>query len=148
METDLLAELIRQKHDCLVQLRQLARQQLALIDRNDMGNLLTVLATKQSLLSRLQETERQLEPFRDQDPERRAWRAPRDRQRCAAQAQRAEAVLAEILMLERQGETALVQRRDQTATRLDGAHSASMARQAYGHVCDAATGQLDLISDS
>ena len=49
-ETAQLSRLIQQKHGLLVQLRDLARKQLSLVDAGDMTALLRLLATKQNLL--------------------------------------------------------------------------------------------------
>ena len=81
METDLLANLIDQKHSVLLQLHELSRRQLRLIDENNISDLLCLLSAKHSLLMQLQRVEDQLNPFRHQDPELRSWRDPADRQR-------------------------------------------------------------------
>ena len=147
METDRLAELIDRKHQVLAHLHTLARQQLALVDGDDMSNLLALLASKQTLLDQLMAVEQQLHPFRDQDPAERVWRSADDRRRCAEQARQCEATLAEILALERRGESQLQRRRDDTATRLDQAHGAAQAHRAYTSAPTGGGGQLDLASE-
>ena len=74
MDTDLLASFIGKKHDVLEQLRQLSRRQMDLIGEGDMTGLLSVLNVKQNLLVALQAVERDLDPFRQQDPDQRTWR--------------------------------------------------------------------------
>lgn len=74
-ETDILKDLIRVKSECLLQLRDIGRKQLALIDEGNMTSLMDVLAAKQRPLVTLQRIERALDPFRKQDPERRVWRS-------------------------------------------------------------------------
>ena len=62
-----------------------------------MTDLLKLLAAKQTVLDQLQQVERQLDPFRDEDPEARVWRSPADaplpgtRRRCDAAAGRNDA---------------------------------------------------------
>ncbi|MBN2477090.1 MAG: hypothetical protein JXB62_20955 [Pirellulales bacterium] len=148
METDALAELIAKKHACLVQLRDMGRRQLELIDAGDMTALLDVLAVKQRSLWKLQQAERALDPFRDQDPERRHWRTPEDRRRCAEQLRECEALLSEIVSQEKCSEGVLMRRRDEAATRLQGAHLAGQARGAYTAHRLGKASQLDLLSDS
>lgn len=131
MDTDLLAALIAKKHSLLEQLRDAGRRQAELIDSGDMGQLLKVLASKQYVINGLQEVERQLDPFRRQDPERRVWRTTADRELCAKQAAACEALLAQVVAEEKRSETRLIAHRDRTAALLESAHHAAQARSAY-----------------
>jgi hypothetical protein len=146
-ETEQLAELIGARHEVLIQLRELSRRQLDLIGEADVDRLLVLLSAKQTLLGRLQRVDRQLDPFRRQDPESRQWRSPAHRERTRQMAQRCETLLGEIVLVEKQGESDLIRRRDEAAAHLEGVHRASRARQAYGAAADAG-GRLDLTSDS
>ncbi len=148
LETDELAAVITRKHSVLVQLRELSRRQADIIAEGDMNKLLSVLSAKQSLLTQLQSTERGLDPFRHQDPESRTWRSPEDRRRCQQMAERCEALLSEIMLVERQAESDLTARRDDAAARLDGAHHATHARHAYTRQSASHGGQLDVSSQS
>ena len=116
LETDVLAELIRSKCACLRQLCDMGQRQLELIDQGNMTALLDVLAAKQRVLWRLQQIERALDPFRDQDPDQRHWRTPELRRRCAEEVKQCEALLGEIVSREKLSESALIRRRDETAT--------------------------------
>ncbi|HUT10818.1 MAG TPA: hypothetical protein VMY42_10000 [Thermoguttaceae bacterium] len=146
--TETLAALIREKRDCLLTLREMGRRQFELIDEGNMTALLEVLAAKQRALNTLQRVERALDPFRGQDPERRPWRLPDDRRRCAEQLQQCETLLGEIVSQEKCSEGALIRRRDETAERLQGAHRANHARGAYTAETRGEIHQLDLHSDS
>ena len=148
IETDLLAEMIDKKHDVLAALRELSRRQAEIISEGDFTKLLSVLAAKQKLLDELQAIERLLDPFREQDPDHRVWRSAADRERCRQAAQRCEALLREILVVEKRGEADLVYRRDQAAAKLHGVHVASEARTAYTNVSEPTFGKLDLTSQS
>jgi len=148
METDRLAELIDQKQKVLTQLRQLADRQSRLIGEGNMSALLGLLAAKQKLLGNLQDLERQLDAFRQQDPDRRKWRSPQARERTRHAAERCATLLDEIMRVERQCESDLVRRRDIAATRLQGAHTASQARRAYTGSEDSRLGQIDLSSET
>lgn len=130
-DTDLLAELAERRHECLQQLCALSLRQLELINVEDMTALLGVLAAKQRLLGELRELERGMDPFRDQDPETRVWRNPQARQRCAQLIAQSQAIFAEILAHEKQGESRLQTHRDQAAARLQGVATGAQARNAY-----------------
>jgi hypothetical protein len=147
-ETDLLADLIARKHRCLLDLRDLGRRQIELIERDEITRLLDLLSAKQSALTQLQRIERELAPFRGQDPEGREWRAPEARGQCARQLSECEALLGEIVGQERRSERELVRRRDEAALRLQGVHTASEARGAYVGTSDLQGRQLDLLSDA
>lgn len=146
-ETDILKDLIRVKRECLLQLREMGRKQLALIEEGNMTSLMDILAAKQRPLVTLQRIERTLDPFRNQDPEKRVWRSADDRAQCAEHLQQCENLLAEIVSQEKCCEVALIQRRDEAAARLQGAHLAGYARHAYLPEADTRLSQLDLFSE-
>lgn len=146
-ETDRLAELISARHEVLVHLRELSRRQLDLIGAGDVNRLLVLLSAKQTLLERLQTVERQLDPFRRQDPDGRRWRSPQAREKTRQTAERCERLLGEVMLVEKQGESDLIRRRDEVARQLEGMHHASRARTAY-HDAGGAGLQLDLTSES
>ena len=147
-ETEVLANLIHAKHACLLQLRDMARRQIELIDIGDMTALLDVLAVKQRSLSQLQRIEQAMDPFRDQDPDRREWSSPDARRRCGEELQQCETLLGEIVAQEKLGESALTRRRDAAAEQLKGAHFSGLARGAYGGASRGQGSQLDLRSDA
>lgn len=147
-ETDELAELICSKRACLLKLRDMGRRQLELIDEGDMTTLLDVLGAKQRFLMKLQQIERALDPFRDQDAEERRWRSSELRDRCATQLRQCETLLAEIVSQEKVSEGALRRRRDEAAVRLQGAHLADQARGAYTGQPRGTINQLDLLSET
>ncbi len=148
LDTHKLAERIGQKHQCLVHLRDLARRQMALIAAGDMTQLLKVLSAKQHLIGSLQAIEKDLAPYRHDDPEQRRWPSPADRARCAQQAAACRELLAEIVRAEKSSESGLAERRDEIARRLQVAHVATRARVAYGGPPDPSPGMLDLASES
>jgi hypothetical protein len=121
---------------------------MALVEGGNVTGLLDLLAAKQRPLDRLQQIERALEPFRDQDPDRRRWASPEERRRCAEENAECESLLAEIVSREKCAEAELSRRRDETASRLDGAHLAGRARGAYTQSSNPTARQLDLLSDA
>ncbi len=147
MDTTRLAELIDCKLQILQILAKLATEQLTLIEASDLTNLLKLLAAKQSVMDQLQKVERELDPFRDEDPQTRRWQSDTARTRCQQNVDRCNDLLAEVMRLEKEGEGNMVRRRDHAATRLQGVHHATEARQAYaGSELPGATG-LDLSSE-
>ena len=130
-ETNVLADLVQRKLTILTLLARLGNQQLALIDGGDMTLLLKLLAAKQTLLSQLQELERRLDVFRDDDPEARIWASADARAECQRQATECNLRLNEVVELEKQAERQMILRRDSAAARLQGVHSAAEARLAY-----------------
>jgi hypothetical protein len=139
--TDHLAALIAGKNQVLEVLVRLSRRQLDLIAAGEMTALVKLLAAKQTVMNQLQSLEQKLAPFRDEDPDRRAWRSPAERAACQDCAQQAQMLLAEVIKLEKQAEQAMVARRDAVAAALVAAQSASDARAAY------ATPSTQLISN-
>ena len=144
LETDVLSKLIAEKYDCLVQLHELSRRQIEFIEQDDMPQLMRLLSAKGHLIEVLQTTEKQLDHFRGQDPEARRWRTPTDRQKCAQQAARSEELLAEVVDLEKRSERILANRRDEAATRLQGAHTAHQVRAAYTSAPSSQSKMLDV----
>ncbi len=147
MPTDILMQLVRARYACLVQLRDLGRRQLELIDQGSVTGLLDVLSVKQKPLSDIQRIEKALDPYRGQDPERRQWRSPQDRAACARLVQQCDALLQEIVVQEKRCEEIMVQRRDAVALRLHQLRSAGRAQGAYTLPACTAASQIDLSSE-
>jgi hypothetical protein len=131
MDTEVLTRLVQVRHELLRQLAELARRQPELIRAADMNRLLSLLAVKQRLLNELLKVDRQLDPFRSQDPEQRTWRTVEARDRCREMVHRSEDLLREIRGIEQECETELAARRDHAAESLRRMHEASRATQAY-----------------
>jgi hypothetical protein len=130
-DTKELAALIGAKLKLVEILCRLGKQQLALIEAGELTGLVKLLAAKETVLAQLRVVEAALDPFRHEDPEQRQWPGAAERAACQARADRCNALLAETLELERQGEAAMLRRRDATSAALAGAHTAADARLAY-----------------
>lgn len=130
--TERLAELLRQKRQVLTQLHQIGLKQGELVAGGDAALLLKVLGAKQTLLTALQQTERALAPFRDQDPDARPWPTPEHRAAAAADAAECARLLDAVVAMEREHEQAMTAQRDRVAQQLRTAHSAHQAAGAYG----------------
>jgi len=147
MQTELLAKLIARKHEVLTHLRSLGLRQAELVGGDDWSQLTKVLSTKQRLLDLLTQTERELAPFRGERPELRVWASDAARDTCRQQADACAVLLAEVLQLERDGERAMITRRDEAARQLAGMHNAGAARSAYVMEQEPASFGLDLVSE-
>jgi transposase len=130
-DSSLLANAIARKAQLLELLRKMGAAQLSLVGEGDMSRLMQVLASKDSLLQQLQMIEREIDPFRDEDPERRRWASPELRQACRRDADRCAALLAEIVALDKQSEAEMSLRRDATAAQLQGMYGSQEAQGAY-----------------
>jgi cell division septum initiation protein DivIVA len=142
--TEILSQRMQQKLELLGQLRELGLHQVALIDAGDMAQLLRLLAAKQRVLSALTSVERALDPFRGQDPEKRIWSSPDDRQRCAQMAADCERLLAMIVERERHSQMQMSLRRDEVSARLEAARGTVEAQRAYANSPHYPANQLDL----
>jgi hypothetical protein len=123
--------LINQKHEVLVRLRAVGVRQTGLVASGEVAALLKLLAAKQHLITRLQELERELKPFYAGDPDKRVWRSPDDRARCAKQADDCNVLLEEIVQLEKLGADKMNERKNEVAQQLNQVHAASHVRNAY-----------------
>jgi hypothetical protein len=129
--TEQLASLIAKKHEVLVQLRAVGTKQTDLVASGEIGGLLKLLAAKQQLISGLQQLERELKPYYTADPDQRIWRSPEERARCAKQAAECNALLEEIVRLEKVGAEKMDARKNEVAQQLQQVHAAAHVRNAY-----------------
>ena len=146
-DTDRLAQLLRSRHDCLLELRDLGRRQMELIQRGELAALLDLLAVKQQSIGRLQQIERALDPFRDQPPQQRRWRSAEHRRRCAELVDQCQSLLAEVMAEEKQCEAALLCRRQQTLALLEKMQMTSNVQAAYAAEWGILGGQLNMLSE-
>jgi hypothetical protein len=147
MQTERLAQLVERKREVLFHLRSLGVRQLELVDTDDWSQLTKVLSTKQRLLGLLSEIERELMPFRNEAPQFRAWASDAARDKCRQDADECATLLNEVMQLERDGESAMVRRRDEAARQLSGMHHGIAARHAYVVENEPSSIGLDLVSE-
>ena len=129
--TKTLAELIHRKHEVLVRLCDIGRQQVRLIDDGETSTLLQLLSAKQNMISSLQQLEREMAPYQAEDPETRVWPNPADRALCAAQAEECNQMLEQIVAMERNSADRITARRNEVAAQLKHIYAATQARDAY-----------------
>jgi hypothetical protein len=114
-----------------MQLREIGHRQAELVNSGEIAAVLKLLAFKQELISSLQDIERQLKPYYGQDPERRNWKTADQRAACARLVSECNAMLEEIVHLEKNGAEKMTARRDQVAEQLHHVHAAAHVRSAY-----------------
>jgi hypothetical protein len=129
--TLVLTELIRKKHQVLVQLREIGRRQTDLVTSGETSALLKLLATKQKLITGLQELEGKLRPFYAEHPDSRVWSSPAERATCAQMANECNTLLEQIVSLEKLGAEKMAARKREVAEQLQQAHAAAHVRSAY-----------------
>jgi hypothetical protein len=129
--TERLSELIGKKRRVLAQLRDVGRRQMDLANGGDIAALLALLGAKQQWIANLQSLEQELAPYYAEDPDRRAWPSPRDRAECARQSAECNALLEEIVALEKRGAEKMTVRRNEVAEQLHQAHASIQIASAY-----------------
>jgi hypothetical protein len=129
--TGRLVELINGKHQVLLRLRDLGRRQTDLVASGDTTSLLKLLAVKQQLIGGLQELERELVPYYEENPERRSWQTSQQRAQCAQQAADCNELLQEIVGMEKSSAEHMTARRNEAAEQLQNVHAATQVRSAY-----------------
>jgi flagellar biosynthesis/type III secretory pathway chaperone len=131
LPTTLLTDLIRRKHEVLVELCDVGHRQREIIERGETTALLELLAAKQSMIALLQQVECDLAPFHAEDPDARHWLSAGERQHCAERAAECNRLLAEVVDLERASADRLAIRRNEVAAQLSQVYAAGQARNAY-----------------
>jgi len=129
--TEQLTDLIRNKHRVLVQLREIGRRQIDLVAGGEIASLLTLLGGKQQLIAGLQALETHLKPYYAQNPDTRAWRSAEERAECAKLVSECNAILEEIVSLEKLSAEKMNARKTEVAEQLQQAHGATHVRNAY-----------------
>ena len=149
LPTEILMQLVRARYTCLIQLRDLGRRQMELIDQGNVTGLLDLLAIKQKPLSDIQRVEKALDPYRTQDPEKRQWPSADQRAACARLVEECNKMLKEIVAQEKRCEETMACKRDATALELQRLRAAGQAHGAYLTPASrrAGTSQLDLSSE-
>ena len=147
LPTDILMQLVRARYTCLVQLRDLGRRQMELIDQDNVTGLLDLLTVKQKPLNDIQRIEKALDPYRGQDPEKRQWPSPENRADCARLVAECDKMLKEIVAQEKHCEETMVEKRDATALQLQRLRAAGQAHGAYTAPAHAGISQIDFTSE-
>jgi hypothetical protein len=119
------------RRTCFVDLLQLSRRQLELVESDDYPQLLGLLGGKQQIIGRLEAISVREPRLWDEWRRDRNYLAPVVRQACEQTLAETEVVLAELLEHERVSTDTLARRREQTARQLQAVASGSRVNQAY-----------------
>jgi flagellar biosynthesis/type III secretory pathway chaperone len=131
LSTKTLAELVRRKHGVLEQLCDIGRRQQRIVEDGETATLLQLLSMKQSLISSLQQLERDMAPYHAEDPDARIWPTAEERARCAQEAAECNQLLEQIVALEQYSADRMTARRNDVAAQLQHVYAAGQARDAY-----------------
>ncbi len=146
--TDRLAELLCLKLRVLEQVLTISQSQLDFVQRDEVDSLMELLAAKQVLLDQMRDLQTELTTFRTEDPDKRVWHSPQRREQTQRVAARCEAVLEEIMQLEKESERQLVVQRDAVAADLKAADRAEFARDAYSTASAPFSSGFEITSDA
>jgi hypothetical protein len=149
LSTERLAHLVHQKSILVRELHKLVTKQQEMI-RHQEVDLIPLLAVKQRVLETLNEVDRAMDPFRQQDPDRRYWKSTETRTACRDEADQCEALFRQVLLIENDCNMALQQQQQKTKEQLQGAVAAGQVSRAYQQ-SQASTAplqyRLDLVSE-
>lgn len=147
-ETDQLVQLIDRKHEVLTQLHTLSHYQLRLAGHDDhINDLMRVLSAKQTLIERLTDIDRSLDPFRQQNPDSRVWRCASDRTKCSQTANHCEVLLNELKAIEQKSTEVVSTHRDEIALLLREANTSSDSVTAYNNLDTRTSCGFDLTAE-
>lgn len=119
------------RRQCFVELLDLSRQQLGLVESDDYTRLLTLLGGKQQVIHRLEALGRRDPRLWDDWRETRDRLTPPARSACEQVLAETESLLAQLLEQERVSTETLKARRDETARELRSVAAGSRVNQAY-----------------
>ena len=123
--------LICQQREVLLELKHFAEVQQQIVQQNELGKLVSLLAAKQKAIQRLQEIDRNLAPFQNQDPESRVWSSEEQRDECRRIAKECPRLLAEVMKLEQIAEETLTAQRETISQQVEQSTTRSQAATAY-----------------
>lgn len=131
-DTEVLYALFEAKAMLLRELRELTLQQGDSVSKQDMPELLNLLARKQSLMDRLMSIQEKMSAFANDAPDDRVWRGPERRTACRAFQAECERLVRELLVLENRSIDQMSQQRDIVASQLQQVTDAMRLSRAYG----------------
>lgn len=130
--TEQLFALMEAKRALLADLRTLAVMQGEAIDKQDISELLTLLARKQVLMDRLMTLQQHLVSYQGEDPELRIWSSPDRRKACQEAKRTCDQWIQEILVMEQRAAEEMTAQRDAVAGQLLQASDSMRLSRAYG----------------
>ena len=131
LSTTLLTDLIRRKHDVLVELCAVGRRQREIVERGETTALLELLAAKQTMIALLQQVERDLAPFHAENPDQRIWAPPTIASNVPSRPPSATDCSPRSSSSNAHSAERLTVRRNDVAAQLRQVYAAGQARDAY-----------------
>lgn len=128
--TERLAQLVHQKATLVRELHKLVSKQQQMIREQEV-DLIPLLAVKQRVLEALNDVDRTMDPFRQQDPDQRQWLSVEARTHCRDEAEQCEALFRQVLMIENDCTLTLQKQQQKTREQLQGVALAGQASRAY-----------------
>lgn len=144
-----LLELIEQRWSTLRELLEIGNRQIAAIEAERMSELMRLLSEKQAPLNRLAEVAAGIRQAADDDPANRRWDSEETRVHCRQRQDECEQLHLQLLAIEAECETALIESREFIQKKLDRVDAGQQAANSYAHaqVTPTQGGRLDLSSD-
>lgn len=130
--TEQLFALMEAKHSVLADLRTLAMMQSEAIDKQDISELLNLLARKQVLMDRLMTLQQRMVTFQGEDPELRIWSSQDRRRACQEIKRTCDQWIQEILVMEQRAAEEMTAQRDAVAGQLLQVSDSMRLSRAYG----------------
>jgi hypothetical protein len=130
--TEQLFTLLEAKRGLLSELRTLAILQADTIDRQEISELLNLLARKQGLMDRLMALQQHLQSFHEEDPDTRVWSSPQRRSECRETKRQCDQWIQEILIMEERAAVNMTAQRDAVAGQLLQSADSMRLSRAYG----------------
>ena len=143
-DTQQLSALIERQVNVLSALKMLAVQQAECLGADHVELLLSLIARKQPLIEEFLQIHTELKPFRDQDPDKRAWSDTKARTRCQELLENCNKLHQEIERLESLALGELELNRNAIAAQLQDCRDATLASTAYLTDSILAESSLDL----
>lgn len=145
-----LSQLIEQRWCLLEQLLEISHRQIDAIKGSRMTELMRILSEKQAPLNQLTQLADRLRPAAQEDPNARVWGSAEQRNRCREQQEECEKMHLELLAIEAECESTLLQSREDLEQQLQRVDSARQTIDGYhaSHSAIESGSQLDLSSDA
>ncbi len=146
LSTARLATLVSQKRKLVFELHKLVIKQRQMVDAAEV-DFIPLLAIKQKVLEALNAVDRCMDPFRQQDPDRRLWTSPENREACRTQADQCEAVFRDVLEIENYCAQTMRRQQSMIQEQLQGSVTANHATRAYQQEANQPMNRFDLSSE-
>jgi len=129
--TKKLQELGSLKLHLLRSARELSIQQFEVMQSDDVATLLTVLSRKSEILDTLRTLQKDLDPYRNEQPEDRQWDSAEERLSCRKTFEEIDRLLEELTQMDNLALEQMTQQRDAMACQIAQFATAEAVQNAY-----------------